>query len=117
MNSLRIKRIYAPASPADGLRVLVDALWPRGLTREAAQVDLWCRDLAPSAGLRRWFGHAPQRWAEFVRRYHAELDSKAGAVEELRSLLGQGAVTLLYAAREEHYNNAVALKAYLERDS
>lgn len=116
MNLLRTKRIYAPASPADGVRVLVDALWPRGLRRDAARLDAWCKAVAPSAELRRWFAHSPERWPEFVRRYHADLDARPAAIAQLCDLLGEGLVTLLYAAREERFNNAVALKAYLERE-
>ncbi len=113
MNLPQIKRVYATASPADGTRILVDALWPRGLSREEAHLDAWCKAVAPSAELRRWFGHDAARWEEFLSRYHAELDARLDAVGELRDLLEQGPATLLYAARDELHNNAVALREYL----
>ncbi len=115
---LRIKRVYEPASADDGERVLIDRLWPRGLAKAEAAVDHWLRELAPSTGLRRWFGHDPARWDEFRRRYFAELgaEAAAGALAELRALLaGPRPVTLLYGARDEEYNNAVALREYLQR--
>lgn len=117
MSLPRIKRVYAAASPADGTRVLVDALWPRGLSREAARLDAWCKSVAPSAELRRWFGHDPARWEEFLVRYHAELDANPEAIAELRTHLGRGPATLLYAARDEGHNNAVALREYLAQKS
>lgn len=112
----RVKRIHAPRSDEDGTRVLVDRLWPRGMAKEAAGVDHWLRDVAPSDELRRWFDHRSERWDEFRRRYFAELDQApdAGAFAQLRALRGR--VTLLFAARDEAHNNAVALKEYLERD-
>ena len=113
MCRLQVKRVYAATSPADGVRVLVDALWPRGLSRAEAKLDAWCKTVAPSTELRRWFGHDPARWAGFVARYHAELDASPGAVDELRVLLGHGPATLLYAARDERHNNAIALREYL----
>jgi uncharacterized protein YeaO (DUF488 family) len=113
MSRLQVKRVYAAASPADGPRVLVDALWPRGLSRADAKLDAWCKTVAPSTELRRWFGHDPERWAEFLNRYRAELDANPQAVDELRGLLGQGPATLLYAARDEQHNNAIALRDYL----
>jgi len=115
---LRIKRAYEPASADDGERVLIDRLWPRGLAKADAAVDHWLRELAPSAGLRRWFGHDPARWDEFRRRYFAELGAEpaTGALAELHALIaGPRPVTLLYGAREEEYNNAVALREYLMR--
>lgn len=104
---MRLKRVYAPAGPDDGLRVLVDRLWPRGLTKSEAAVDLWLRDVAPSPELRRWFGHRPDRWEAFRRRYEAELKDNP-AVDELRAL-GPGRVTLLYGARDEVRNHARVL--------
>lgn len=109
----QVKRVYAAASPADGRRILVDALWPRGLSREAALLDAWCKSVAPSSELRRWFGHDAARWKEFLVRYHAELDGRPEAVAELRALLEPGPATLLYAARDERHNNALALREYL----
>ena len=112
--SLFVKRVYAAAAPADGYRVLVDRLWPRGLKKEAVALDLWVKELAPSPELRQWFGHEPARWEGFRHRYASELDAVA---EHWRPLLARALhhpVTLLYAARDEEHNNAVALKAYLE---
>ncbi len=108
------KRIYEAAEPGDGCRILVDRLWPRGLSREDARLDLWLKDLSPSAELRRWFGHDPARWAAFQTRYFAELQANQTALAELRAALARGPVTLLYAARDTAHNNAVALKAFLE---
>jgi uncharacterized protein YeaO (DUF488 family) len=110
---LRLRRVYDPPSSADGLRVLVDRLWPRGLAKEKARIDFWLKDLAPSAALRKWFGHDPGRWREFLRRYRGELEAQPEAVKVLRSLLKKGPVTLLYAAHDEEHNNAAALKQYL----
>lgn len=105
--------MYEPPEPSDGIWVLVDRLWPRGLAKEKARSDQWQKDLAPSDALRRWFGHDPGKWNEFKRRYRQELGRKR---EELRELAGQarhGIVTLLYAARDEAHNNAVVLKEVL----
>jgi len=107
------KRIYEAPHEDDGFRVLIDRLWPRGLTREKARVDLWARDLAPSAELRKWFGHQPERWSEFKRRYFEELDRHTEAVAELRSQIGKQKATLLYAAKDLDYNNAVCFAEYL----
>jgi uncharacterized protein YeaO (DUF488 family) len=107
-----IKRVYDPPGPADGRRVLVDRLWPRGLKKQAAQIDLWLKTVAPSTELRRWFGHDPARWPEFRKRYRAELADNP-ALEELRRLARQGRVTLLYAARDPNHNNAVVLRELL----
>lgn len=112
---IRLKRVYADPADEDGFRILVDQLWPRGLTRERAAVDLWLRDVAPSTELRKWFAHAPAKWDEFVRRYWAELEGKPQVLEVLRERMERGPVTLVYASRDEERNNAVALKAYLER--
>jgi Uncharacterized conserved protein len=111
---LRIKRIYEPSAADDGLRVLVDRLWPRGLKKEHAAIDLWLREIAPSDALRRWFGHDPEKWDEFRRRYQAELDQNGEAIAILRARGGKGRVTLLYGARDESHNQAVALKEYLD---
>lgn len=115
MRRLRLKRVYEDAQPDDGLRILVDGLWPRGLKRDEARVDHWLKEVAPSAELRRWFGHDPARWDEFRRRYAAELRAKPEALDELRARLrGRGVATLLFAARDAERNNAVALKEILE---
>jgi uncharacterized protein YeaO (DUF488 family) len=110
---IAVKRIYAPPEAADGQRVLVDRIWPRGVRKQDAAVTLWLKDIAPSDGLRKWFGHEPARWAEFQQRFRAELDGNDKAVAQLRALLGEGRVTLLYGAHDEAHNNAVALAAYL----
>lgn len=112
---LQTKRVYDAPSPADGARVLVDRVWPRGLTRAEARIDAWQREVAPSSALRRWFGHDPARWEDFKQRYFRELDEHPDAVARLIDLARQGTLTLLYAARDEQHNNAVALKEYLER--
>ena len=111
---IRLKRVYDDASPDDGTRVLVDRLWPRGLSREAAHVDLWLKDLAPSDDLRRWFNHDPERWPEFRKRYRAELAENSEDLEKLRRLVaGKRPVTLLFAAKDTEHNNAVVLKERL----
>lgn len=112
--SIQAKRVYEEPSTADGLRILVDRMWPRGLSKDAARIDLWVRDVAPSTELRRWFGHDPRRWEEFVKRYFAELDRLPDAWRPLVDRARQGPVTLLYAAKDEEHNNAVALRRYLE---
>ncbi|HEY2482056.1 MAG TPA: DUF488 domain-containing protein [Caulobacteraceae bacterium] len=112
MPSLRIKRVYEPRSDADGRRILVDRLWPRGLSKHDLKDVLWVRDVGPSAELRKWFGHKPERWDEFRRRYFAELRSNA-AVKTVKDLIRQGPVTLLYGARDEVHNQAAALVEYL----
>ena len=111
--SISVKRVYDPPAPEDGYRVLVDRLWPRGLTRAAAHVDLWLRDLAPTTGLRKWFGHDPARWPEFRRRYMKELGRHPDRLRQLRSLARKGPVTLVYSARDEAHNDAVVLRELL----
>jgi uncharacterized protein YeaO (DUF488 family) len=110
---IKLKRVYELPSRGDGVRVLVDRLWPRGLTKQAAAVDRWLRDLAPSTELRRWFGHDPERWAEFRRRYARELHDHGEQLDELRSLARKGRITLLFAARDEAHNDAVVLRELL----
>jgi len=112
----RVKGIYDPPSPEDGLRVLLDRLWPRGLSKEKAQVDWWAKELAPSDGLRRWFGHDPEKYPAFVRRYREELKENP-ALARLKALGEEGTVTLLHGAKERRYNNAQALLAILEEGS
>ena len=112
---LRVKRAYEPPALDDGVRVLVDRLWPRGLSKARASVDLWLKDMAPSARLRRWFNHDPARWTEFTMRYAQELDAKRPAVAALLGATRRGPITLLFGARDERHNNAVALHAYLTR--
>ena len=116
--SLQVKRVYEPPSERDGVRILVDRLWPRGLTKTAAAVDLWLKDLAPSVTLRRWFHDNPSLWGEFTRRYAEELDSlkaKSAAVAALVAAVRRGRVTLLFGARDQRHNNATALRWYLNR--
>lgn len=113
---LRIKRAYDPPAAGDGIRVLVDRLWPRGLSKEKARIDEWVKDIAPSDALRRWFGHDPDKWAEFERRYAEELsrpEAKAG-IGSLRDLAAGKPVTLVFSAADEEHNNAVALREFLE---
>lgn len=111
--ALNIKRVYDEPDASDGLRILVDRLWPRGLRRDKAAVDHWFKEIAPSAELRRWFGHDPGRWAEFRRRYFAELDRNPDQVAALRKTIGRRHATLLYAAKDGEHNNARALRDYL----
>jgi uncharacterized protein YeaO (DUF488 family) len=110
---IRIKRVYDPPDAADGTRVLVDRLWPRGLRKANAGLTCWCKEIAPSPGLRQWFGHDPQRYGEFARRYRAELAGNKGEVTRLEDLVKQGPVTLLYAAHDEEHNHALVLADYL----
>lgn len=112
---LRLKRVYEPATAADGYRVLIDRLWPRGLSKERASLDGWERELAPSHELRRWFGHEPQRFAEFRRRYLDELGGKRPRLSELRRRARRQPVTLVYAARDDEHNDAVVLAEALRR--
>lgn len=110
---MKIKRAYAPAEAADGYRILVDRLWPRGISKEKAKIDLWLKSVAPSNELRKWFGHNPERFAEFDRRYRAEL-AESGALDELRAVLREHPdATLLFAAHDEAHNNAAVLKELL----
>lgn len=110
---IRVKRVYEPPQAADGARVLVDRLWPRGLRKEAAALTGWHKDVAPSLTLRRWFGHDPARWQAFRARYRAELDANAAALAPLRELARAGPLTLLYGARDGTHNHAIVLAEYL----
>jgi uncharacterized protein YeaO (DUF488 family) len=112
---IRVKRVYDPAGPDDGARLLVDYLWPRGLKKEAVRAEGWLKAVAPSARLCKWFGHEPVKWGEFRRRYFAELDAKPDSWAPLLEAGRRGTLTLLYAARDTEHNNALALKEYLER--
>ena len=107
------KRVYESPSHEDGTRILVDHIWPRGLTKTAAALDLWIKEVAPSSQLRKWFDHRPERWLEFKKRYDAELDNNQAAVTQFTALPGSGPITLLYAARDIEHNNAEALRQYL----
>jgi uncharacterized protein YeaO (DUF488 family) len=117
MWNIRLKRVYEAPSAEDGKRILVDRVWPRGVRRADAAMDRWIKEIAPSTELRRWFGHDPERWAEFQRRYRAELTRKGTLVQELRKAAEVGPVTLLYAARDERHNQAVVLRDVLLEDS
>ena len=112
--SLIVKRVYEPAATADGYRVLVDRLWPRGLKKQEAVLDLWAKELAPSSALRQWFGHEPARWEGFRHRYAAELDATVEYWRPLAARAVHQPVSLLFGARDEQYNNAIALKMYLD---
>jgi uncharacterized protein YeaO (DUF488 family) len=108
--NVRLKRAYEPAEATDGTRILVDRLWPRGVSKECAALGQWMKEIAPSTGLRKWFGHDPQRWAEFCRRYNDELHQNAELLKQLRSLARKGPVTLVYLARDEVHNDAIVLR-------
>jgi uncharacterized protein YeaO (DUF488 family) len=114
---IRVKRVYDPPSGDDGERVLVDRLWPRGISKEQAGLNLWLREAAPSTELREWFGHDPARWDEFRRRYWKELAGKPDLVRILREKAGRVVITLVFGARDEIRNNAVALKMFIEGDT
>jgi uncharacterized protein YeaO (DUF488 family) len=111
---IKVKRIYDPVSTDDGVRFLVDRLWPRGLRKEAVRIDAWLKEFAPSDELRRWFGHDPAKWDEFNQRYFAELDQAPLLKQTILPAFQRGTVTLLFSARDLEHNNAVALKAYLD---
>ena len=111
---LTIKRVYEAPAPADGRRVLVERLWPRGLTRQRAAVDLWLKEIAPSPELRKWFSHDPQKWVEFRERYRAELKGKREILGRLQGMAAEGLVTLVYAAHDPQHNSAILLKEFLE---
>ena len=110
---VRTKRIYDPAEPDDGYRVLIDHIWPRGVSRERARLDDWARDLAPSDGLRKWFGHDPGRFAVFRSRYRDELADRSERLAELRARAASGPLTIVYAARDREHNNAAVLSELL----
>lgn len=113
MANLQIKRVYEPRSPGDGQRVLVDRVWPRGLSKEKLRDTTWLKDVAPSTDLRKWFNHRPERWKQFCTRYAAELDRNPDAITKLRAMCERGTVTLLYSARDIEHNQALALAEYL----
>jgi uncharacterized protein YeaO (DUF488 family) len=114
---IQLKRAYEKPSCDDGERILVERLWPRGLTKERAAVDLWLKEVAPSPELRKWFAHDPAKWEQFQKRYWKELEGKEEAVRLLKRKGRQGTVTLVYAARDEEHNGALALKRFLESHS
>jgi uncharacterized protein YeaO (DUF488 family) len=110
---IAIKRVYLEPDPTDGFRILVDRLWPRGLSKERAKVDLWLKEVAPSTDLRKWFQHDPAKWTEFQKRYKQELKSKGDQLDVIKKKLHQGPVTLLYGAKDEEHNEAVVLLSML----
>jgi len=111
---IKLKRVYEKPLKEDGIRVLVERLWPRGLTKERASVDLWLKDVAPTTELRKWFGHDPAKWEDFCKRYGVELEQRKDAVNLLKQKSKVGTITLVYAARDEKHNSAVALKEILK---
>jgi uncharacterized protein YeaO (DUF488 family) len=115
--TIKLKRAYEEPSAQDGTRILVDRLWPRGLRKQDARIDHWLKEIAPSAELRKWFGHDVARWSDFRQRYTAELRRHPEQLEELRRLAHRGTVTLVYAARDEEHNDAVVLREVLENSA
>lgn len=111
---LKIKRVYENTEESDGIRFLVERLWPRGIKKGELLMEAWLKDVAPSANLRRWFAHDITKWDEFQRRYRAELDENPGAWKAILEALKQGNITLLYSARDKEHNSAVVLKSFLE---
>ena len=116
-NRLSIKRVYLPPDDGDGQRILVDGLWPRGISKRDAAVDVWLKEIAPSAKLRRWFGHDPAKWDEFRKRYRAELTDNEHAVAQLRELANEGRTTLVYGAHDEIHNQARVLLELMQETS
>lgn len=112
--AIKVKRIYDKPSKEDGLRILVDRLWPRGVSKKDASIDIWNKDIAPSNELRKWFNHEPEKWDQFKIRYFSELDHKSELVKEVLNRAKKGNLTLVFGAKEEKYNNAGALREYLE---
>ena len=115
MKSISIKRIYDDATDKDGYRVLVDRLWPRGISKEEAKLDEWLQDIAPSTELRKWFDHQEERFSEFSKRYKAELDLKKTEIEKLKAVAEKRPITLLYSAKNEEFNQAIVLRDYLNK--
>jgi uncharacterized protein YeaO (DUF488 family) len=115
--NIRLKRAYEPPSPDDGMRVLVDRLWPRGLGKSEAAIDRWLKEVAPSSELRRWFGHDPRKWDEFRRKYRVELSGGGDLLRELRQAAQEGPLTLVYSARDQEHNQAVVLRDVLKDTS
>jgi uncharacterized protein YeaO (DUF488 family) len=113
---IKLKRAYEKPARDDGERILVERLWPRGLTKQRASIDLWLKEVAPSAELRRWFGHDPEKWNEFRQRYQKELKSNDGLIKLLKRKAKAGTITLIYAARDEEHNGALVLKRFLQND-
>ena len=112
-NHVKLKRAYEPAAPDDGARILIDRLWPRGVKKTDAAIDQWVKDIAPSTALRKWFGHEPTRWVQFRVRYAAEVHQHPEQFDRLRALARHGPITLVFSARDERHNDAVALRGFL----
>jgi uncharacterized protein YeaO (DUF488 family) len=112
---IKIKRIYEPPAGDDGFRILVDRLWPRGMSKDRAKVDLWLKEISPSNELRKWYGHDPAKWAEFKKRYFQEIQGRREEFDLPREKAGEGTVTFLFSSQEEKLNNAAALKEFVER--
>lgn len=110
---INVKRVYEKPSKSDGIRILVDRLWPRGMTKERADIDLWLKNIAPTTELRKWFDHDPDKWKEFQKKYHQELKKNKGQVSLLNEQMKNGVVTLVYGARDEEHNEALVLKEWL----
>jgi uncharacterized protein YeaO (DUF488 family) len=115
VGEIRLRRAYEPAAAGDGYRVLVDRIWPRGVTKAELAIDSWRKDLAPSTALRRWFGHDPARWDEFKARYRQEIEASGADLSDLLSHCRTGTLTLVFGAKDERHNNAVVLKDHLSR--
>jgi len=113
-SAIQLKRAYEPPEPDDGFRILVDRLWPRGVSKSLARIDLWLKEIAPSTPLRKWFGHEPAKWTTFRQRYFQELKERPEAIAQLVEHVRNGPVTLVYGAKDQEHNDAVALKEYLE---
>src|SRR4051794_39334419 len=113
--AVKIKRVYEKPDEGDGTRILVDRLWPRGLTKEKAKVDLWLKEIAPTTTLRKWFSHDPEKWDEFKKRYLSELKNNTEAVSTLKDEIKKGPVTLIYGARDEEHNEALVLKNTIDK--
>ena len=114
---IKLKRAYDEPSDKDGSRILVDRIWPRGISKDNIQIDDWLKDIAPSTKLRKWFGHDPEKWNEFKKRYFQELTNKQEIVDTIRNRMKNRHVTLVYSAKEQEFNNATALKEYIENHS
>ena len=112
---IRLRRAYDPPSASDGYRVLVDRVWPRGISRDALRLDEWLKEVAPSTELRKWFGHDPEKWTAFKDRYFLELEKQSEAINRLLAKCREGPLTLVFSAKDTRYNNAAALKEYLEQ--
>ena len=115
--NIAIKRVYEPAAESDGFRILIDRIWPRGLSKDQSHIDLWLKDIAPSTALRKWFGHSPAKWSEFNSKYCSEIDEHSEEVEIIRKHMKEGPVTLIYAAKDTQHNNAIVLKRYIQNDA